>query len=1071
MYSRNSKIMSSLLLITGLLFALPGLAQQRVFDIPAMSAASALPEFARQAGLQIVAPGEELDGIQTPAITGTMDAREALKKLLAPTHLHIANDDGDTITLVRNQPATPTKAVQPASESQQRPVPGAVAEPPNAAKLPPAPQAQATSSPQPTASKRNIKDLGAVTVTGSFIQGIDVATALPITTISQDDIAVSGAATVSDLLSELPQSAAFDNTESSTGPNDARGDAASVNLRGLGSGNTLVLFNGHRIAPHPISSGAVPRLSTNINQIPLGAIERVEVLRDGASATYGSDAVAGVVNTILKKDYEGVETKLRYGHVEHGGLGATSSSVLAGKNSDDGNTNVMGFVGYYRRTALLGSDRDFTATGDRREMADSTSTRWDNRSISTPYGYFYTGHAQPDGSFKTDKIPEFGGYKFHGEPGTNGTTLEPGSVPRSLRYDYAPLYRLRPETRRYQFFGALNHRFGNDIEGTADVFYYHAKSLIANAASPISANSDNDIYVPERNYYNPFGSRFYGPGTAHPDEQARDVLIKNYRPTDMGLRTGDVTSQAWQISGGLNGLIGNWHWKTGAQFGKGRTIDIGGNMISESRLREQLALDTPDAFNPFGGPGANSEATLDAVRIDTWRKGYAGLNTVEAQATGELVELPGGSLQMATGLQYRHESYSDARDALSLADDVIAQSQSADSKGSRDVKSGFVEFSVPLFSELNAVPGIQRLSLTAAVRSENYSDFGTATKPKFGLAWSPTSWLLLRGSASKGFRAPTLAQVYVGEIIRRNTGTEDPYRADVTGTPADLGDESRQVRRGGNADLGPEQSDQHSYGFVLQMPFADDFSISADYFRIRQRDVIDTFGETQQLALDFTLRESGQGSNPNVVRLAPTDADIAAFEAWNQSHPGDQRQAVGAVDYVRDTFINIAKREVSGVDFGTRYRLRDTALGSFTFKTNVAYMDSFIDQLDADSPKQQQVEINGLPRLRGVASMHWRHHRYDGGLRARYTGSVKDTSAPTQANGDDFKVKSWLSFNTYFGVRLGAYGKKREGNYLRFGINNIMDKDPPLADENRGYYTGLYSPLGRYYFVEWRWKM
>ncbi|MGA7297399.1 MAG: TonB-dependent receptor [Rhodanobacteraceae bacterium] len=1070
MYSIKLKITSSLLLVFGLLFATPGLAQQRAFDIPAMSAASSLPEFARQAGLQIVAPGETLADIQTPVVKGTMDAREALKKLLAPTHLRIGSDDGRTITLV---PQQPTDAAPPTTgrSTGQAPAPEVSPAQHQAPSLPAVPQTRAAVSQQPTASKQSVKDLGAVTVTGSFIQGIDAATALPITTISQDDIALSGAATVSDLLSELPQSAAFDNTESSTGPNDARGDAASVNLRGLGSGNTLVLFNGHRIAPHPISAGAVPRLSTNINQIPLGAIERVEVLRDGASAIYGSDAVAGVVNTILKKDYEGVETKLRYGHVEHGGLGATSASVLAGKNFDGGRTNVMGFVGYYHRTALLGSDRDFSANGDRRDMAGSTSTRWDNRSTSTPYGYFYTGHAQPDGSFKTDKIPGIEDYKFHGEPGTNGVTLEPGSVPRSLRYDFAPLYRLRPSTRRYQFYSAVNHRFDNDIEATADAFYYHARSLVANAASPVSANSDNNIYVPESNYYNPFGSRFYGPGTAHPDEQPHDVLIKNYRPTDIGLRTGDVTSQAWQISGGLNGLIGNWHWKTGAQFGKGRTIDIGGNMISESRLRQQLALNTPDAFNPFGGPGANSEAVLDAVRIDTWRKGYAGLNTLEAQASGELVEMPGGSLQMATGLQYRHESYSDSRDPLSLADDVIAQSQSANSSGSRNVKSGFVEFSVPIFSESNAVPFFQRLNLTAAVRSENYSDFGTATKPKFGLAWSPTSWLLLRGSVSKGFRAPTLAQVYVGEIIRRNTGTPDPYRADVTATPADLGDESRQVRRGGNADLGPEQSEQHSYGFVLQMPFANDFSISADYFRIRQRDVIDTFGEAQQLALDFSLRESGQGGNPNVVRLAPTAADIAAFAAWNQSHPNDQRQAVGAVDYVRDTFINIARREVSGVDFGTRYRLRDTPLGNFTFKANVAYMDSFVEQLDANSPKQQQLEINGLPRVRGVASMHWRRHRYDGGLFARYTGPVKDTSAPPQDNGDDFRVKSWLSFNTYFGVKLGAYGKNSEGSYLRVGINNILDKDPPLADENRGYFTGLYSPLGRYYYMEWRWKM
>lgn len=1071
MYFGNFKRPGSLFVFAAcMLFALPTLAQQRTFDIPAMSAASALPEFARQAGVQIVAPGEKLDGIETPAIEGVMDSRAALKILLAPTHLHIGTDDGHTITLVSNTGA----AAQKAAPRQTSPAPSpastpAAAQPPEA--MPTAAPAKPTAQPQSSASGDDAKDLGRVTVTGSFIQGIDMASALPLTEITQDDIALSGAATVSDLMAELPQSAAFDNAETSYGPNDARGDAASVNLRGLGSGNTLVLFNGHRIAPHPISSGAVPRLSTNINQIPLGAIQRVEVLRDGASAIYGSDAVAGVVNTVLKKDYEGIQTSVRYGHVETGGMGDLSASVLAGKNFNGGDTNIMGFAGYYRRTALNASDKSFGNTADLRERANSTSTLWDNRSISTPYGYFWTGRANPDGSFTSKKIPEYNSNSFHGVPGADGVTLEPGGVPRSLRYDFAPFYVFKPETTRYQFYGAVNHRFANSVEASADAFLYRANSLMANAASPISANSDNNIYVPASNYYNPFGSRFYGPGTANPDQEAHDMLIRNYRPTDMGVRTADVTSNAWQVSGSLKGMIGSWRWNAGAQLGEGRTEDIGGNMISESRLRHQLALDTPDAFNPFGGPGANSSAVLDAVRIDTWRKGTAGLNTLEASATGELLELPGGSLRMAAGLQHRHETYKDERDALSLGDDVIAMSQSVNSKGSRNVESAFIELSAPIFSESNAIPGIHRLELSAAVRSEHYSDFGTATKPKFGLAWSPTSWLLLRGSISKGFRAPTLAQVYVGEIIRRNAGVQDPYRVDVTGTPADIGDESRQVRRGGNPDLGPEQSKQNSFGFVLQLPFADDLSISADYFRIRQSDVIDTYGEQQQLALDFTMRQNGQSGNPNVVRLPVTDSDIAAFDAWNSAHPDDQRQAAGGIDYVRDTFVNIAKREVSGIDFGTRYRLRTDVMGNFTFKTNIAYMDTFTNQLDADSPKQTEIKINGLPRVRGVASMHWRRQAFDAGLLARYIGPIQDTSAPWLDNGDYFRVSSWTTFNAYVGMRLGGQERDRKGSYLRFGINNLLDRDPPFADENAGFFSWLHDPTGRYAYVEWRWDM
>ena len=482
---------------------------------------------------------------------------------------------------------------------------------------------------------------------------------------------------------------------------------------------------------------------------------------------------------------------------------------------------------------------------------------------------------------------------MHTAPGVDGASIEPGSLPRELRYDFTPQYLLLPKTRRQQLYLAVNHRFDNDVEAFGNVFYYHAKSTIASATTPISSNSDNGIYVPASNYYNPFGSRFYGPGTAHPGTAAADVQIKNYRPVELGPRTADVTSNAFQFLGGLRGNIGNWHWETGIEFGKGKTTDIGQNMLSESRLRNQLAMDTPDAFNPFGGPGANSQATLDAVRIHTWREGKAGLGIADAKATGELFELPGGSVQAAVGLEYRHETFSDRRDGVSDGDDVIALSRSADSHGSRNVKSAFAELSVPIFSESNAIPGFQRLELSLAGRTEHYSDFGSATKPKVGLAWSPVSWLLLRGSYSEGFRAPTLAQVFVGEIVRRNTGTRDPYRVDVVGNPADLGDESRQVIRGGNPDLGPEQAKERSFGFVLQPPFVERLSISLDYFQIRQSDVIDTYGEQEQLALDDQLRLSGQGSNPDVVRLPVTAPDQAQFDAWNASHPGDQRQAAG----------------------------------------------------------------------------------------------------------------------------------------------------------------------------------
>ncbi|MCB1628206.1 MAG: TonB-dependent receptor [Xanthomonadales bacterium] len=1029
-------------------------AQQREFDIAAGPLRQSIPEFARQAGVQVIAPGDALIDQRAGALKGQMDSRAALLQLIARTDLRIVGDDGQTITLAEGHSAAPSAPAPtgggsggPASEG---PIGDDENSPPTRQEDPPADPAE----------------LDRVTVVGTYLQGTNAETVLPITVLGREEIDLSGVSTASELLSQLPQAAEFDNSETSTGPNDARGDAASVNLRGIGSGNTLVLLNGRRIAPHPISAGEVPRLSSNINQIPLGAVQSIEVLRDGASALYGSDAVAGVINTTLRRNYEGAEVSARYGNVTEGSMHEASASLLGGINFNGDRSNWLGFVSFYDRGSLGGDERDLTA--DLRERAGNDAAGWNNTSVSGPFGRYTTGFANADGSFRSRPTP--GGAsngQFHTRPGDDGVITASGNLPNELRYDFAPDFLLIPETRRVQLFSALSHAFDNGVNATLDAYYYRADSLISNAAVPISSGTDNNIYVPASNYYNPFGSRFYGPGTANPDIQPLDVLIRNYRPLEIGRRDADVTSRSYQITGSLNGSWGDWDWDVGASYGEGRTTDIGRNMISESRLREQLALDTPEAFNVFGGPGANSAAVLDAVRINTTREGETGLGIVDARINGTLMELPGGDLQAAAGLEFRHESYTDRRDEFTLNDDVIAQSVSSNADGSRDISSAFAEVLVPIFGDPNALPGLQRLEVSAAGRIEKYSDFGSATKPKVGLAWTPVNGLMLRASYNEGFRAPTLAQIFVGDITRRSTGVPDPYRADVTGSEADLGTASRQIIRGGNRDLGPEEARARNLGLVLDVPFVDGLSLTVDHFRIRQTDVIDTFGETDQLALDFLLRTTGQGSNANVVRLPVTPEDAAAFAAYNAANPGATRTPVGEVDFVRDTFINISSREVSGMDYGLRYRLPESDWGRFTLRADMSRFNRFEQRRDDDSPLQQQIGINGLPRTRGVLSVHWRREAWEAGIQANYVSSFFDTSAPVDGD-EDFEVGSWTTCSVFGGYRFE--GGALEGLSLRLGANNVFDRDPPLADENRGFYEGIHDARGRFVYADVRYS-
>jgi outer membrane receptor protein involved in Fe transport len=230
--------------------------------------------------------------------------------------------------------------------------------------------------------------------------------------------------------------------------------------------------------------------------------------------------------------------------------------------------------------------------------------------------------------------------------------------------------------------------------------------------------------------------------------------------------------------------------------------------------------------------------------------------------------------------------------------------------------------------------------------------------------------------------------------------------------------------------------------------------------------VIDTFGESDQLALDFLLRTTGQGVNPDVVRLPVSAEDQAAFDAYNAANPGATRAAAGTVDFIRDTFVNISNREVSGVDLGLRYKLPETRWGQFTLRAEASRLNRFEQQRDADSPVVQQIGVNGLPRKRGLASLHWRQASIDAGIQANYVSSFQDTSAPVDAGAPVFTVGSWTTWNLFAGYRF-EQGWLQD-TYLRLGLNNAFDRELPLADDDRGFNEGVHDPRGRFIYAEVR---
>ncbi|MCH9651523.1 MAG: TonB-dependent receptor [Deltaproteobacteria bacterium] len=1015
------------------------------FDIAEQRLDSALREFAGQSRLQLLYSAELTEGLWTRGISGRHSAWQALEELIPDQDLAYEFHGRRDVVLTRSERSSSGFAAGTNADAQ---------EPTAAAGQDQGPEGQDEEGQETEAAAADFGE--SITVTGSNIPVIDEETALPVSKLETEDILLREPATTTELLETLPQAQALENQEGSTGPNDARGDASSVNLRGLGSGSTLVLLNGRRLPPHPISSGAVPRLTVNVNTIPTGALKRVEVLRDGASAVYGTDAAAGVINAIVRNQVDGrFDLTGRFGGTDQGSLREGSLSLAAGLNPKSGQTRFFLYGDGLDRDGLRGRDKDFANSTDLRERSGSTSTRWDNSSVNTPNGRYRTGTANADGSFSSRRVN--GGPDDDFYIGNDGGLVY-GGLPRSLRFNFAADRFLVPDTRRFNLYGKVDHQVRDNLSFFGDAMFYRADSTTASAAVAISGSSNNNIFVPRENYHNPFGTRFFGPGTANPDVAAADVLIRNYRPVELGERFADVESTAYRLLGGFRGFFADaWTWESALTWGTAESTDFGRNMLSESRLREALARSTPDAWNVFG---RNSQEVLDTARISTRRDGSTTLGILDGKLTGILAQAPAGPIYLATGLEFRTEDFEDRRDALSNADDVIAQSQTSNSDGDRDIASGFAEISLPL---LDGKPGAYHLNITLAARYEHFSDFGDTTKPKVSLSWYPVRSVLARASYTEGFRAPNLAQLFTGEIVRRTEGVQDPYRAEVTATSADLGDVSRQIVRGGNPNLTPEESETMTAGIVIAPP-ASRFFISLDYWQIDQTDRIATFGHQDQLDLDFLLRSTGQGFNSAVVRGAPTAADVAAFGAFNAAN-GTNFEAAGEIQLVRDTFINLSSREVTGWDVGLSYRTKDTAAGLFRFKSELTYYDSFDEQRDSDSPALSRLRLNGNPRFRGNASISWSRKQLGAGLLGKVISDFDDTSAPA-ADGGIFIVDEWLTFNTYLSYALDRGAAK--GLSLRLSVRNVLDEEPPLADEIRGFFNQYHSPRGRSFYLTLR---
>ncbi|WIO75192.1 TonB-dependent receptor [Porticoccaceae bacterium LTM1] len=994
----------------------------------------------------------------------------------------------------------------------------------------------------PEPNKKDETTLEEVVVVGSHIRGARIDGQLPVTLVNKEDIDVIGATSAEDLLKAVPQvgNVQFNSDSEGTSSNDVRGDVASLNLRGLGADSTLPLINGRRMVIHPGSTtdDGVPIHFVNLNTLPTLGVKRVEVLRDGAAAIYGTDAVAGVVNNVLDTDFEGLEVSMRYGSSQGTSLNEKIINARGGFTLNDGATNITAFIGMSDRSGMKASERSYSANSDMRfllpeEFQSDLSAR--NNSSFSQFGQFRTGvatgdfgedstgfdrtrvsgwttssgqfHLQPVGIFPNasqqsgDLLPQLPGYEIDDGSSTSTSTSSGNGIDNGqfivnpLRFDQNGDNRLIvPDRDRLNLFGTITHEFDSGMKLFSEWGYYKAET--STFFGPHVISGSNNFIIPAQNYYNPFGPLGSPNKVAGPDE-GLDVDVEGYRVLDAGNRTIRVDNTSYRVVVGLEGNWEDWEWEGALYHSEGESNDRS-EQLSRSLMFAAASRTDASAYN-FWDAGTQQQDVDFVVTVarDTETKLQGADFKV---SNGNLFALPAGDVGVALGMDYRREDWSDDRDdrldgTISFTNpltgeffdsDIMGVSATPDASGDRDVLSTFAEFAVPLLADM---PLVQSLDAQLAVRREDYSDFGSVTKPKVALSWRVNDYLMFRGAKSEGFRAPNLETVNQTSVSRFGNGLEDFLRCEITGDDSDC---SRPItsNRLGNPDLGPEESKNTTFGVVIQP--TDDLTFTVDYWKIEQEGIVGLFGRDNLLLEDIVLRSQGSSSS-SVVRFAPTEADQDAIDIFNSAN-GTSLAAIGELRYVEDTFFNLQPRTIRGIDTGIRWNLDTDEMGSFTFKGNIAYLKQY-DQ--AASPREQalleaisdpgfqalygvtvsdadvseevgsQIQNEKLPRVRATVSATWRNGQWGAGLFGQMVGHVYDQDITSSVDGRAYKVESYTTFNGYAQYRFD--GGSLDGVRVRLGARNLLDKEPPLfPDSSRGYSPELHSAYGRYMYLDVR---
>ena len=855
-----------------------------------------------------------------------------------------------------------------------------------------------------------------VEITGSAIKRIDAETAVPVTVIRIDDLKKQGVTTIEQVMSNLSVSQSQQGTSQVVGL--GTGGASFADLRGIGANKTLVLLNGRRLANNAFDSSA-----PDLNMIPFAALERVEVLRDGASALYGSDAVGGVINFITKKDFTGGVVTLGVDSPQHAGGRSRSINVGfgAGNLAQDG-WNVFGVVDHQEQNNIGGTERPF-------------NTRYPGglSPTTSPANYYQDGKSGNPAAPGCTSAPNL-------IPGAGGTSCQ---MTTSSFVDYVPRSERTTGLLKGTFRINQDHEFGLE--------YMASESKIGSQIAPVPYGGLIQNRVRPDGSLNPYYpgnpgaivpniplSASFDDGLGGPNAKPGFIHVK-WRDLPNGPRADQNINQQQRFIASLNGNLAGWDYEGAFSYNENKVREnlrgySDGGIITAGVLN--------GVINPFGVQSAAGDALIASAALDGNVQNAKGTTTgLDFHASRELGDWMGAGrgAAIALGADAHREKFLSAANPEYAAKVVASTGIDPETRneGSRTVYAMYAELNVPI---------LKTLDVTAALRYDKYSDFGTTTNPKFGFRFQPSKQVLVRGSFSTGFRAPSLYEINAAQTYTNSAIYDDPINC-PNGNPipgkssaANCGQQF-QTLTGGNTALNPEKSRNATIGLVVEP--INNLTLGLDFWSINLKHAIgslsqdDVFTDPVKYASIYHRTPSG-----------------------NLATDGSQCPAPATCGYVDLRTQNLGGTSTNGIDISALYRMKAGAWGDYNFQLNSTYVHKYEYQNSEGGEWHQNVGVYSgtgpVFRWQNNFALNWNKGLFGAGLSGHHKTGYVDQDP-------EFRVASYTTFDGYLSWTM------KKGFGLTAGVRNMFDRNPPLSYQTEtfqaGYDPRYTDPIGRTYYV------